>query len=105
MSTGTPEIYTYLHTLSRHDARPSCAERELLEVGRQPRDRPGGDRMRRDAAAVEQHQGVARTDAAQVDRSGGAAGVVGAGRGLAVVEPGRLRSEEHTSELLSLMRD
>src|SRR3546814_14778506 len=39
----------------------------------------------------EQHQGVARTDAAQVDRSGVAARVVGPGRGLAVVEPGRLR--------------
>src|SRR3546814_7032970 len=70
------------------DVCSSDLERDLVDVGRQPRHRTGGDRMRRDAAAVEQHQGVARTDATQVDRSGVAAGVVGAGRGLAVVEPG-----------------
>src|SRR3546814_7957056 len=67
---ATTEIYTYLHTLSLHDALPISHR-----VGV---DRPAGE------------------GAVQVDHvHPGAAGVA---------ERARLRSEEHTSELQSLMR-
>src|SRR3546814_2362327 len=85
--TATTEIYTYCHTLSLHDAlpisRPGGAPDALGEEGAEiafgPR-RDGEARRHRMAAAVDQEARLARRD----DR--------------------RTRSEEHTSELQSLMR-
>src|SRR3546814_10450325 len=69
--TATTEIYTYLHTLSLHDALPICPQaRDRLEL----RVRAVLPRMR-----------VRRAIAARMGRR-------------------TRRSEEHTSELQSLMR-
>src|SRR3546814_12767565 len=85
--TPTPEIYTYVHTLSLHDAlpisrltaRPALAGRIPNAPGlRRPISQPPGPKRRQSPAAVAAELPDAR-------RLG-------------------VRSEEHTSELQSLMR-
>src|SRR3546814_2931425 len=90
--TATTESYTYCHTLSLHDALPICAHAGLVAVRgpvRADGDRAGGavQRRRRQWHAA----GVCPGRALR----GLAGGDVGAFAG---------RSEEHTSELQSLMR-
>src|SRR3546814_7133523 len=77
METSTTEIYTYGHTLSLHDALPISGQWHRPRVsGRSPR--AGRDRQG-DLDGRHQHQPRIRL--------------------------GRQRSEEHTSELQSLMRN
>src|SRR3546814_20654005 len=78
---ATTEIYTYLHTLSLHDALPICR----LFRRHAPRRRLPGQRPRLRSG----------------DRSGAAA--LGRIQALQVLRR-KSRSEEHTSELQSLMR-
>src|SRR3546814_4324539 len=76
--TATTEIYTYLHTLSLHDALPICKQsaRRRLPTGRRAaRPPPSPPRSSADAAR--------RTPPLPIPPD---------------------RSEEHTSELQSLMR-
>src|SRR3546814_7278904 len=84
--TATTEIYTYVHTLSLHDALPICGGLEL--------PRPGAGPPRAVAHAA------ARPREGLPDLQGPA--------GLPPADPLRdhpeARSEEHTSELQSLMR-
>src|SRR3546814_1659536 len=80
-SPATTEIYTYLHTLSRHDALPIC------QPGTRLRQR------RRNGARIDREQQIALVD----------------DRAVAEMHAGdrprdARRSEEHTSELQSLMR-
>src|SRR3546814_14602548 len=89
--TATTEIYTYLHTLSLHDALPIY----VAHVG-VPHPVPQGDLTgpsegrRRRVGGV--HHAVVGVEGGEVHRHVGAE---------AVDHP---RSEEHTSELQSLMR-
>src|SRR3546814_5841723 len=83
---ATTVIYTYLHTLSLHDALPSCAGCV----------RPGAD-DRRAARRGQRH----RRRRAGGGASGGAAQEGHIDRHHRRAGP---RSEEHTSELQSLMR-
>src|SRR3546814_16168545 len=83
--TATPEIYTYLHTLSLHDALPISEQLVATIRDRQVR-RVRGDHGRR---------------APRCDR--GDRPLELARDGLQCSVP-CLRSEEHTSELQSLMR-
>src|SRR3546814_6634058 len=84
--TATPEIYTYLHTLSLHDALPIC-----LQVGK---TRSLGQRSwSRQSSRQVPASGKRRTRSPR--------------RTAAFSKPtwrSRSRSEEHTSELQSLMR-
>src|SRR3546814_11109354 len=93
--TATTEIYTYLHTLSLHDALP------IFEQGAEPLHLPGMafDIFRIAAqdeillvATHHQHAGLqfGALDTLQTPLDG--------------VDGGSHRSEEHTSELQSLMR-
>src|SRR3546814_12511332 len=77
--TATTEIYTYLHTLSLHDALP------IYRAVPGPEGGPPRAGRAVDAAAA------------------GAACHRRVGQGVHQLRPG-LRSEEHTSELQSLMR-
>src|SRR3546814_13001635 len=72
--TATTEIYTYLHTLSLHDALPICAVAAILVVIALQPSRPGRDWL--------------TCFADELNRALVAA----------------CRSEEHTSELQSIMR-
>src|SRR3546814_20796527 len=92
--TATTEIYTYLHTLSLHDARPSCAAVRPLAawLAGRPRGQPDPDRHGRAAAGVLRQQGRAGAGPAPPD-------VIDTQRQASIA-----RSEEHTSELQSLMR-
>src|SRR3546814_1594785 len=94
--TATTEIYTYGHTLSLHDALPISARRAPCKRVRrrhQEKDRPGADR----AYLVRPHLDPRL-------RTGGRKSKI-AGRGENGPGAGRAcRSEEHTSELQSLMR-
>src|SRR3546814_16757001 len=87
--TATTEIYTYLHTLSLHDALPiSSAARGAWE------------------ANWEAGRGVGSGGTAAASLTGGADGDasgVAAGGGIGPARSSR--SEEHTSELQSLMRN
>src|SRR3546814_8888622 len=91
--TATTEIYTYGHTLSLHDALPLLDHRD--PVGDLARARHVvGDRQRRRAQAAHafedqlvDHVGHDRVEARR-----------------RLVEEDDLRSDEHTSELQSLMR-
>src|SRR3546814_5847423 len=81
--TATTEIYTYCHTLSLHDALP--VSHQLGDLGRPaggefPAAAPGGE-------VEPAHRGAHLGD-----------------RLVAVGEMRAVRSEEHTSELQSLMR-
>src|SRR3546814_9803196 len=78
--TATTEIYTYLHTLSLHDALPIC--RMAAQVD--------GLRGRQQLAAAQ----VVVEEEAEADHPGRPQPLV----------VGQNRSEEHTSELQSLMR-
>src|SRR3546814_17175552 len=80
--TATTEIYTYLHTLSLHDALPIFRPREAHT--RRPvrlQCQPHGPWRHRPDQLIKQH----------LDRNAALGGET-------------LRSEEHTSELQSLMR-
>src|SRR3546814_6055980 len=77
MDTATTEIYTYLHTLSLHDALPISRR----DARRRWRHRSGGAQPAPPASAA----------------------ALGA-RDRRARPPRRARSEEHTSELQSLMR-
>src|SRR3546814_7975826 len=87
--TPTTEIYTYLHTLSLHDALPISPAR-LYRLARArslyaPRDRRRGLQGGQDPA-------------------GDGRAPVGAVGSLGQISREYVRSEEHTSELQSLMR-
>src|SRR3546814_9268650 len=93
--TATTEIYTYLHTLSLHDALP---------IYRSCRNTPS-----RRSTCARRHRGSSR----RADRSGRAPAAAGwrPARCAAAAppppargSPPAARSEEHTSELQSLMR-
>src|SRR3546814_3265506 len=94
MDPPTPEIYTYLHTLPPHDALPICF---LFLTGggaggtttRLPPEPGIQDRARGICVCIAITRGVKTRPA----------------RGFLVLRRGgRLRSEEHTSDLQSLMR-
>src|SRR3546814_3836008 len=91
--TATTDIYTYRHTLSRHDALPICPP-QPPDVAGKGRPEPADDlRFQR----RQQH----RRDA----EFGGRIAQDGFQHGLEVLRSGAAdRSEEHTSELQSLMR-
>src|SRR3546814_16833082 len=78
--TATTEIYTYCHTLALHDALPICSA--MVPA------RKGDAHMKKAAAGVSIFLLCATSTARAVD----------------VDEQSRRRSEEHTSELQSLMR-
>src|SRR3546814_15977147 len=82
--TATTEIYTYGHTLSLHDALPICGQRGKAVPADAGRARAAALRHRRRRAARAGR--LLRRDAEPGERAGAA------------------RSEEHTSELQSLMR-
>src|SRR3546814_14198045 len=82
--TATTEIYTYLHTLSLHDALPISA------------GRAGGE-----AAGIHPASANAPRNAAIRWLTAPTQRVKPRGRGF---RPATWRSEEHTSELQSLMR-
>src|SRR3546814_13574456 len=87
--TGTPEIYPDCTTLSLHDARPICEASDGLALA-------GGG-------------GAARLGRYGVLSAAGALSETRAVRGRQLSlghswSNGRIRSEEHTSELQSLMR-
>src|SRR3546814_12464412 len=83
--TATTEIYTFLHTLSLHDALPICA------LGDQRFHLVLRDRLAARAGEPEGAEHRLGRNPQQPDRGGGNAR-----------QP--VRSEEHTSELQSLMR-
>src|SRR3546814_11348173 len=109
--TATPDIYTYGHTLSLHDALPICSpsspppeqssearhppHRQSRQLQLQPRRIARTARLRGPGAA--QHRRRRRG-------AGPCPGEERADRALARPRPTRGRSEEHTSELQSLMR-
>src|SRR3546814_2809869 len=121
--TATTEIYTYGHTLSRHDALPSYG-RDRAGIEREPvrpkpacaggchggagRSAPLSRSARRRPQARAGREAWSRSAAnrprQRFERAADAAGAgvrrAGRGRGDAAVR----RSEEHTSELQSLMR-
>src|SRR3546814_4513819 len=80
--TATTEIYTYLHTLSLHDALPISAERP-----------PWGT-----------YRSAGRTSRAPRRRGSPARRAASVPGWLRHAAAGPHRSEEHTSELQSLMR-
>src|SRR3546814_2908725 len=89
--TATTEIYTYLHTLALHDALPVCGRGGKFAVGGAVvEDRPG---------RASQVHGIEDRVARRVVEGFD----IGAGK---VEDDGGVlaRSEEHTSELQSLMR-
>src|SRR3546814_14447760 len=91
--TATTEIYTYRHTLSLHDALPILGAEVSTAIGRGNADlgqchdfflhAPGVNRGRRQAFLSTDLPGE---------------------RSVARLEANPIRSEEHTSELQSLMR-
>src|SRR3546814_14349190 len=86
--TATTEIYTYLHTLSLHDALPIYLVRELVR-----------------AATVERKQRVGHVGFADGRIFEFAAIPLPDGNALfTMLDVTDSRSEEHTSELQSLMR-
>src|SRR3546814_4647520 len=99
--TATPEIYTYCHTLSLHDALPiSIRLRGLLMSGRPCSLRTLLTAFRRMRfAAASPWRKMVSPRAAAACRSGR---VSRASRPPTFFSPAR--SEEHTSELQSLMR-
>src|SRR3546814_11048881 len=109
--TATPEIYTYRHTLSLHDALPISAiaepfaERGAGQQGHDDGELIGGDdphRFRRgDLQRLrDRRQGDIGDGGVEHHQHQGAEHATDRGRA-----PGlRQRSEEHTSELQSLMR-
>src|SRR3546814_3924570 len=87
--TATPEIYTYCHTLSLHDALPICGPQRVGQLPGRPRQREPAARQ---FPPWEQLAGVLlarRRDVRMADD---------------IAARDRMRSEEHTSELQSLMR-
>src|SRR3546814_11328466 len=90
--TAPPEIYTYLHTLSLHDALPILGQLGAAQLGLHPADQiedvmirpPLARHLHRDVARALRHAQIDRVDQRDRDHSD--------------------RSEEHTSELQSLMR-
>src|SRR3546814_18496694 len=86
--TATPEIYTYLHTLSLHDAHPN-----LCSVG-------NDIDPYQDASLITQTSRKGRIGRRRIVQISG----VEAGFGHFYGRRRRGRSEEHTSELQSLMR-
>src|SRR3546814_4413882 len=103
---ATTEIYKYLHTLSLHDALPIYAH----PGHPRDRDRATGHGRRKGERAGRRDRLVAveaGVEAARVDGGKLRTGVLRMGRvaeGALQREVGGLRSEEHTSELQSLMR-
>src|SRR3546814_6045011 len=92
--TATPEVYTYLHTLSLHDALP---------ISRWPEP---GIRSRRRSAATTPRCGSAEASTAWTYRCSAPAcsGARSITDSRVATISTVLRSEEHTSELQSLMR-
>src|SRR3546814_2238275 len=93
---ATPEIDPYGPTLSRHDALPICAAKQRM-CATQPARFGAGVRRRgqpgdRDPTLVLQPQALAPGGAVRQEQPRRGAG------------GGQRRSEEHTSELQSLMR-
>src|SRR3546814_1763020 len=84
-ATATPEIYTYCHTLSLHDALPISARRGTTSSRPRPSPRPA-------------RSSPARPSIRRCTASAGTSRVVLRCRWRTG------RSEEHTSELQSLMR-
>src|SRR3546814_6943169 len=93
--TATTQIYTYRHTLSLHDALP------IYELRSHQHEECGGVEKGEDE---EQHRvhGVPRRDHHESRRHGNRREDVEGYGGNDHLDP--LRSEEHTSELQSLMR-
>src|SRR3546814_1239105 len=126
MSSATTGIYPYRHTLSRRDARPICLQRRAPgadesapagEIGRDLRHAAGMDHAQRDLTDVGRQAGKIGLGAHDLEGAPGdllgIAEVVVEGGGHARLLPLRttpaispivMRSEEHTSELQSLMR-
>src|SRR3546814_14604120 len=92
--TATTEIYTYLHTLSLHDALPILAEQIGLAVARQP----GGKGRRTACDAIDRRVGEpGERHRARIDRLADAAPFVGhrsGERGRGQYERRAARSEE-----------
>src|SRR3546814_1193933 len=89
--TATTEIYTYLHTLSLHDALPIFFERRRRILGEHLGDDRAGV-VAQVAARLAEHQHVRHRSRVRGSYPGG------------MPEETAPRSEEHTSELQSLMR-
>src|SRR3546814_4535204 len=89
IDTATTEIYTYVHTLSRHDALPIYRPRSRRSGGGGLRDPGGGARSVAGRTARRRRSRHPRGHSAPADA-----------QRTTVKE----RSEEHTSELQSLMR-
>src|SRR3546814_2106733 len=99
MSTVPTEVDTYCNTPSLGDALPLVADRARLDRSRrQPRDRRA-DLLADMGVAARIGRDVAGGGAARARLRCGRRGAGGAARGR-----GDARSEEHTSELQSLMR-
>src|SRR3546814_20646688 len=103
--TTTPEIYPYLHTLSLHVALPICAaarasRRPFAQQGCQSVLDPASRGRRRAQHHVWRQRQLLSSAGERISHDGG--DDCGAGR-LRHLDPA-LRSEEHTSELQSLMR-
>src|SRR3546814_2417174 len=121
-------IYTYLHTLSQHDALPILAEILAVQEDRRHRHNLARLNLRLEQAAVNRGVGDARVDDAhQIERLHDVRAVLARereigfemivavqrahlvqhlGRSLGGMTPDlqQRRSDEHTSELQSLMR-
>src|SRR3546814_8091443 len=99
--TATTGIYTYLHTLSLHDALPICSglHRRTRDLHVLRHDEAGQSvRPLREAERSQHDDGAAGVAAVRVAAMVVIRGDVLADRAIAG------RSEEHTSELQSLMR-
>src|SRR3546814_21068615 len=106
------EIYTYCHTLSLHDALPMSEDRHGGDDDAAGLEdaKPAGEQHR--VVGTAQEDAIARDEPFLLDeQAGDAVGEVAhlaVGPASGIVEDGkrvRVRSEEHTSELQSLMRN
>src|SRR3546814_2713148 len=93
--TATTEIYTYRHTLSRHDARPSC-EHLVSITGLDISTASDLIEATQDVGAFVQLSGVLKRTAVKLSKICNDLRLLSSGP--------RARSEENTSELQSLMR-
>src|SRR3546814_4421428 len=96
--TATTEIYTYRHTLSLHDALPISPRSIGPTSGARP-PRCWAARGLPATAAASKNSSMERPSTPPIPRP-----ISPAWRSSGSDEQGQMRSEEHTSELQSLMR-
>src|SRR3546814_4500097 len=103
--TATTETYTYLHTLPRHDALPISAQRHRHRRALARAQRPGRDAGGAARVAQPVDEDLSRPLRLRHRCHVALRRMFGHGVRECIAEGAhRVRSEEHTSELQSLMR-